>query len=295
MNKEMNKLFNILFISLLVVAVSCSDDDGFDSSVTTTPKGYLSTWTSTVQRIDDDEIQSESETYYFSYDSKKRLKNVSCAKTEELTNGGSSVSSYTCTITYDGNEITSYSFYEDVTTEYNVSSGKVVEDVSTTWGTDVLVAALSDNGILQSMTQTSSSSSYIYVYDFYSANNTVLSYERHSSGSQTSIGSVLSWVDGNMTTLGDDRFEYGSLLNNCNIDLNMFVTNSEEFDLFGDILGVVNDIKGIHSVNMISSCEEEDNTYDIIYTTDDDGKITQAKFDKYGDGSYCRILDFTYY
>ncbi len=143
------------------------------------------------------------------------------------------------------------------------------------------------NYMLLNVTYTDGSQTeeYIEKYEYTYSNTLLASCTAYEDGSYDSKSSC-TWSDGNMTNFGDDIFKYSSSLNQYSIDLNMFVTNSEELSLYlyGELFGYLMDIDGIHSKNMISQCTEEGYTYDIEYTTDSQGRITSATWDKYNNG-----------
>ncbi|MFI3268975.1 MAG: hypothetical protein SNG14_01230 [Rikenellaceae bacterium] len=77
----MKKIFYTMFMSALIAtaATSCGkDDDSFDSSVTTTPSGYVSEIKFTSESTNGEGVKEyETALATFTYDSKKRVKTVS--------------------------------------------------------------------------------------------------------------------------------------------------------------------------------------------------------------------------
>lgn len=120
----------------------------------------------------------------------------------------------------------------------------------------------------------------------------------YSNGLVASANSdIATWdVNCNMTNVGDDEFTYNTaLLNNANLDINMFLTNSEElsFPLLGTTLTYLSNVKGFRSTNMIDSCNEEGRNYNVYYQTDSQGRVVEASWSKYGTGS--SSISVTYY
>lgn len=123
------------------------------------------------------------------------------------------------------------------------------------------------------------------------------------SYSFTYAGGLLSLADRNsvtwdancnMTKIGDDVFTYNtSLANSANLDINMFLTNSEKlsYPLYGPYIGCLGSVKGFRSTNMIDTCYEERVKYDVDYEFDSQGRITKASWNKSGSTT----IDITYY
>lgn len=194
-----------------------------------------------------------------------------------------SYESETCTFTYSDSKISSTYVYAG---DYNESA--TFEAVLNTDNTMDYLA------ISSAYTEGSYTEKYTEKYEYTYSNALLSNFKIYEDGSYYKTKNCI-WSDGNMTKLGDDIFEYSSSLNQYSIDLNMFITNSEELDyLYGPLFGFLMEIEGIHSKNMISQCTEEGYTYDITYTTDSDDLITSVKWDKYNNGNG-RGFDVIYY
>ncbi len=308
---KMKKIFYTIFMSALIAtaATSCNKDDDsdnsdiFSDSGTTTPSGYVSEIKFTDESTNSEGVKEyETSLITLTYDSKQRLKTWVYSETELLDNGGSKVCTETVTYYYEDNKITACSQEEEVTTEYSIVEGVLEYDVSTDRGYCVYIAELDDNGVLLSASETWSyvdsdgdSDNGITSYAYNILGDKIISYIESRDDVELYGVGLIAWEGDNTTLIGSDVFEYSTIPNNQNIDLNMAVTNSEEqWTFFDGYFGILTEIKGFHSTNMISSCEEEGRRYDILYVTDSNGRVTQAKWDKSGAGNY-NIIDVTYY
>ncbi len=270
---------------MVAATTSCSKDDIFDSSVTRTPSNYLASTTDAT--IDaEGNITLGAKTVY-TYDDYNRLNGVVSTQVN-IYDGYTFTSTSTGTISYDGDNIYFSALCVDETKD---ASGNITTDYETSGGCSILD---SNNVILSSTGYWSSSygsDTESFTYD--SSNGKVVSYTREANNSTTTAPVI--WEGDNIKAIGADIFTYSTtMLNDCNIDLNAFVTNSEELDIFGDCNLLLRDVEGIHSKYMIASCSEEGYTYDVEYTTDSAGRITMAKLDKYGKGAYY-VTYFEYY
>lgn len=297
-----------MFMSALIAtaATSCNKDDesSFDSSITTTPSGYVSEIKYTRESSNDNgEKEYETGLSTFTYDSEKRVKEWTYYEAEALDNGGSKVSTDSALYYYEDNTITVCIQGETVYTTYEIEENTLVSSVNTDYRVNVFVAELDSNDMLLSVKWTHSAvdsdgSSYsgMDLFEYESFGDKISSYTRTEDDDTSITVGVAAWQGDNMKLVDDNVFTFSTMPNNQNIDLNMFVTRSEAYCTYlqGDNIGILNEVKGIHSANMISSCAEEGWLYDVLYVTDSDGRITQAKWSKFSNGYY-DIIDVSYY
>ncbi len=281
----MKRFFKLLLLSAVAIsfAVSCSKDNDSDndSNVTTKPSGY-------VKSIDN---------MVFTYDSKKRVKYINWSEIEALDGGGTVSYVGEMTYVYETNRIDISTIVKIITTTYvddPSNDGSQMLSTTTSYVSAYDVVDLDDDGVLL---KTYENDGYIIEQTYESIGGKVISCVRRDNGSETiNHSSIMGWMNDNMVVAGDDVFTYSTTANDCNLDLNMYLTNSEELsgDLLSYSVGFNREVKGIHSANMIATCYEENCLYDVIYTTNTDGQIIEAKWDKYGDGEY-NSVSISYY
>ncbi|MFI3306495.1 MAG: hypothetical protein R3Y68_08300 [Rikenellaceae bacterium] len=206
------------------------------------------------------QISDGDYTINFNYDSSGRVVNVS-------TNDGESYN-----FSYDGSTISSTISYSE----------------PGYWANSLLEVELDSDGTITTATMEESDSEgdyYESIYTYTSDNGKVTSI--NADGRNCSV----SWSGDDIKVLDDDVFSPSQYKNDYSIDLNMFLTNSEEIsDLFGgEYFGFNKEIKGIHSEYLIDECAEEGETYEVIYETNSEGKITKASWDKYDNGEFNEI------
>ncbi len=256
----------ILTLILPLLMAGCSLLDG-DSSSSSSSSGNVSMIKMTTSTSTDPDYCS------FKYDSRGR------------------VSKYLYTETYTGDE-----GYEEwsVETSFTYSGSTIIADVIARDGDELdftftMLISLDARGVLSEMTLEGSSATQYFTSD---DEGRVIS----SSFGSTSSSNTFIWSGDNMIDIGDDLFEFSdTILNDSNIDLNMFLTASEDLEdnLYSIYFGFLKEIGGIHSANMISQCSEEGSTYDIEYQLDSKGRVIEARWDKYGRGNYV-VVEISY-